>query len=97
MFCNLDGFRASDNPPGTVLADVVITTTRPDLVIMNLLVELTFPFNSYKCTHQEENCYLLMSDLEIKGFSVSFLTIEIGTLGHFLPSTLFALHLPVKT
>ena len=33
MYCDLDRFRASDNPPATVPINLVSTSARPDVVV----------------------------------------------------------------
>ena len=56
------------------------------------LLELTIPTNTYEALQvarsrkSEKPTYLqLVSDLEDCGLSVSFQTLEIGSLGHFTP------------
>ena len=50
LYCDLDGWRASDNPPATIPPKLLVTSARPDIVIQNgsdiLLLELTVPHNT---------------------------------------------------
>ena len=57
-------------------------------------VELTIPYNSPECLanakHRKKtktNYQLALSDLDSRGYPASLITIEIGALGHWLPST----------
>ena len=50
LYADLQGYRACDNPPATIPLDIMVTSARPDLVILRhkgiLLIELTIPYNS---------------------------------------------------
>ena len=102
LYGDLDGFRATDNPPTTVPPNILITSARPDIVFVCvdkhlIILELTIPFNSpesmKKANNFKTNKYeLLLSDLESNGYAPEFLAMEIGALGHHRPGTLSALH-----
>ena len=92
IFADLPGQRASDSPLATIPTDIWTTTCRPDLVLIlkpNItLFELTVPFNSPEALSAArpslKSSYLqLITDLEDRGWSVSYFTLEIGSLGHF--------------
>ena len=97
LFSDLPGSRAHDNPQATVPHDLVITSARPDMVYIKgntvTLVELTIPANSLdhlrsaKTRKSHKPLYqTLLSDLDSLGKKASLITIEIGSLGHSLPS-----------
>lgn len=107
IYSDLTGFRACDNPPSTIPPDLIVTSARPDIVILRekevLLLELTVPHNSldsisnaHRRKEGKENYCSLLSDLEAKRFSAAYQAIEIGSLGHSLPRSLKTLrrHLP---
>ena len=102
IYGDLSSFRASDNPLATVPPEIVVTSARPDMVVVRnceiLLIELTVPYNSpesianaHSRKEAKENYNMLLDDLEAKGYSASLLAIEIGSLGHSLTSTQAAL------
>ena len=69
VFADLDNLRASESPPATILYDVVVTTARPDIIVLSRdgkirIAELTI------CTKR-------------KGIKATYTTIEIGALGHY--------------
>ena len=84
--------RASDSSPATLPMNISTTRARPDVVIDNSavrLLELTVPTNTREALQAarirklNKPLYLqLISDLEERGLSVSFRTLEIGSLGH---------------
>ena len=99
LFADLDGLRAEDNPPATIPPSVLSTPLRPDLVFQEnqntvRILELTVPTNTPeglrnaqdRKQNKTEYC-ILLSDLEDKGWTVSYDTIEIGSLGHFTNCT----------
>lgn len=103
VIVDLPGLRAGENPPSTIPSEVLVTTARPDIVVIRdqqvIFIELTIPFNSPEslanARHRKEskpNYQLALSDLEFRGYRANLTTIEIGTLGHWLPSTRSALH-----
>ena len=74
----------------------VVTSAQPDNVIIEqkevTLIELTIPHNSLDDTTRakerksdKELYQQAINDLETKGFLTNLYTIEIGTLGHWLP------------
>ena len=86
-------WRASDSPPATLPMNISTTRARPDVVLIDnsavCLLELTVPTNTREALQaariRELNkpLYLqLISDLEERGLSVSFRSLEIGSLGH---------------
>ena len=50
LFADLPGMRASDNPQGIIPDSILVTSARPDIVIIErkvvTLIELTIPHNS---------------------------------------------------
>ena len=97
MSTDLPGKRASDSPLATIPADISTTTSRPYLVLITgrviTFLELTVPFNSpealaaARSRKSLKSHYLqLATDLEDSRWSVSYFTLEIGSLGHFQPN-----------
>ena len=101
MFADLPNLRASDNPMATIPMEILSRPSRPDIVMRQnevILLELTVPFKSPESMsktkqHKEskELYQLALSDLEANGFDPLLLTLEIGALGHWLPSSRRAL------
>ena len=96
MYADIDQWRAEDTPLSTL--------SRPDIVIVHSrskqihLLELTIPTNSQKGLDQARERKLnkpeynyLISDLEVIGWSPSYDTIEIGSLGQLPSSSLEAI------
>ena len=86
-------WRASDSPPATLPMNISTTRARPDVVLIDnsavRLLELTVPTNTREALQAarirklNKPLYLqLISDLEERGLSVSFRSLEIGSLGH---------------
>ena len=87
------------NPPTTIPPTVLTTSLRPDLVILEnqdsiRMLELTVPTNTpeglriARDRKQNKTEYgIPCVDLEDKGWTVSYDTIEIGSLGHYTSST----------
>uniref|UniRef100_A0A1X7SDJ4 Uncharacterized protein n=1 Tax=Amphimedon queenslandica TaxID=400682 RepID=A0A1X7SDJ4_AMPQE len=48
--------------------------------------------NARERKHAKENYISLLGDLNSRGYSTSFESIEIGSLGHFQPATVSSLH-----
>ena len=50
LYADLPGFRASDNHHSTIPPDILVTSARPDIVLVRpgevILLELTIPYNS---------------------------------------------------
>ena len=78
LIADLPNLRATDNPPSTIPSEILDTTARPDIVIIQqheiTLLELTVPFNSPEglanAKHRKEgkeNYQLVLSDLESRG------------------------------
>ena len=98
ILADLPGLRAEENPPSTIPSELLVTTARPDIVVIAnqevTLVELTIPFNSPESLinakqrkEDKPNYQLALSDLDSRGFRSSLITVEIGSLGHWLPGT----------
>ena len=75
----------------TVPTDVLVTSQKPDLVVVNridkklTLLELSVPFEqNIDSTHQYkiDRYRNLISDIENNGFNVKYYAIEIGSRGH---------------
>ena len=97
LYTDIPGLRAEENPASTIPLVLMVTTARPDMVYINVntvvLIELTIPFNSPESLSKEkfrkgtkELYQQLLSDLESAGKQATLITIEIGSLGHSLPS-----------
>ena len=72
-------------------------SSRPDIVLVSndhiILLELPVVTNTEEhfatASSRKVSCYgPLLSDLECTGLLVGLVTIEVGCLGHFLPSTI---------
>ena len=103
LYADIDQWRAEDTPPSTIPPNILSTSSRPDIVIVNSLskqihlLELTIPTNSQKGLDQARERKLnkpkynyLISDLKVIGWSPSYDTIEIESLGHLPSSSLEA-------
>ena len=97
LYTDIPGLRAQENPASTIPLVLMVTTTRPDMVYINVntvvLIELTIPFKSPESLSKaklrkgtKELYQQLLSDLESAGKQATLITIEIGSLGHSLPS-----------
>uniref|UniRef100_A0A1X7UFF2 Reverse transcriptase zinc-binding domain-containing protein n=1 Tax=Amphimedon queenslandica TaxID=400682 RepID=A0A1X7UFF2_AMPQE len=95
IFADLNNLRASDTPPATIPLNIIVTTARPDIVIIDgryiCLLELTIPSNNMASLtnarerkQRKENYISLVSDLSSRGYATDLETVEIGALGHFL-------------
>ena len=95
---DLPGLRASDNPVSTIPESTLVTSARPDMVLVRAdeitLIELTVPHNSLESLSRARKrksgreVYLqALGDLEAKGLISHLHTIEIGSLGHWLPTS----------
>ena len=104
MYADLPGHRASDSPPATIPTDILSTFCRPDLFLCVgstiKILELTVcsntveGFSNARSRKQCKQMYIeMVGDLESRGYvySVSYNTIEIGSLGHYTNLTLKAL------
>ena len=98
LYADLPGMRANDSPTSTIPENLLITSARPDIVLVGdcevTLIELTIPHNSKegltnaRTRKTEKQAYQqAVSDLEMKGLDSDLFTIEIGTLGHWLPTS----------
>ncbi len=102
LYVDLPGYQASDNPPSTIPSDILVTSARPDIVLVRpsevILLKLTIPYNSPDALSNakerketKQNYQLVLSDLDARGLSSTLFTIEIGALGHWLPCSSSAL------
>ena len=93
LYADLPGHRASDSPPSTIPPDILSTSCRPDLILLQeksiKLLELTVcgntteGFANARSRKQTKQDYIsLLNDLESTGYTVSYDTIEVGSLGH---------------
>ena len=98
LYADLPNLRASDNPPATIPPEILVTSARPDIVIVNsnsiIIIELTIPYNSpvsltnaHTRKSTKQSYQMVLSDLESKGYRSILVPIEIGALGHSLLST----------
>ena len=107
LYGDVAGYRACVNPQATIPPDLICTTARPDIVIINsdkvIMLELTVPTNTSELLHQaqarsskigKENYQMLQIDLEDMGLSTNFVMVEIGALGHSFPSSASSLRAP---
>ena len=96
LYVDLPGKRASEAPQATVPISILVTSARPDMVLIRgleiTLIELTVPYdsrenlNNARFRKSNKSSYLeLVSDLEAKGYSATLITCEISSLGHSLP------------
>ena len=95
---NIDHHRHSDSPPTTVPPNILTTSLRPDIVIITeeskhiLILELTVPTNTIdglenarRRKQNKQEYGSLINDIVSAGhYSVTYDTIEVGTLGHFI-------------
>ena len=94
LYADLPGYRYSDSPLATVPSSLVVTTARPDIVIVKddevRMLELTICINTQsgfensRVRKQSKSNYIaLANDLEACGYSADLVTLEVGSLGHF--------------
>ena len=94
IYADIEGAKVNG---GTLPPEVVITTQRPDLVIVNrnttpptvLLAELTCPFTrniEAENKRKRERYEFLVTDIEEAGYKCSNLPFEIGSRGHVTQS-----------
>ena len=91
LYGDIHLLRTSDSSPATLPMNISTTRARPDVIDNSAvrLLELTVPTNTREALQAarirklNKPLYLqLISDLEERGLSVSFRTLEIGSLGH---------------
>ena len=51
LLADIPSWRASDSPPSTLPANISTTTSRPDLVLIENILELTVPSNNKEALH----------------------------------------------
>ena len=92
LYVDLPGLCASESPPATLHTDLSTSTARPDIVLVSeesvTMLELTIPSNSKEAIIKakerktnKSNYNLLIGDLEERRLSVTYRTLEIGSLG----------------
>ena len=95
LYIDLPGKHASENPSSTVPVSILVTTARPDMVLIRnmviTLIEITVPYDfrenlrNARARKSQKSSYLeLLDDLEAKGYSALLVTCEIS-LGYYLP------------
>ena len=93
VYADLDGFRASSNPPASVLPELCLTPYRPDILVigggMATLLELTVCGDSPRAMQQaqsrkggREDYLAISSHLQAIGLKSTYHTVEITSLGH---------------
>ena len=96
LYADLPGMRANENPASTIRIPevILVTSARPDIVLVEgevTLIELTIPHNSLESLSKARDCMSkkksICSDLEAKGLASHLHTIEIGSLGHWYPTS----------
>ena len=108
LYADLPGKRASNNPPATLPLNLSVSADRPDVVVVSdrviRILELTIPTNNtnhlLQAKHRKEaKYYSLPIDLQSHPdvSSVSYSTLEVGSLGHYLPSAIQTLQLVLPT
>ena len=98
LFLDLPGKLASENPP-TIPNNLCYTTLKPDIDMLTdsqlCVVELTVPMNSLpnilatkERKQQKQHFNSLVSDILAAGklSSITYFTLEVGSLGHYLPT-----------
>ena len=93
IYADLRGRLANINPPSAIPPNISTTSDRPDLIFVSeteiSLLELRICRNSPSGFSEaqgrkEEKYAPLILDLKERGKVVSFITLKIGTLGHFI-------------
>ena len=96
LYADLPNLQAEESPPTTIPLQLVCTSSRPDIVIVQdqavKMIELMICSNSLNAMKEarrrkesKQNYQSLLSDLCKKGLDASYLTLEIGALGHHPP------------
>ena len=102
IFANLPGWLASESPLATLPADLSSSSDRPDIVvttatevsILELTVCANVASNFASAKRRKEDRYApLIADLETRGLTVIYVTLELGTLGHYTKDVPRALQL----
>ena len=92
IFADLPGWLASESPLATLPADLSSSSDRPDIVvttatevsILELTVCANVASNFASAKRRKEDRYAsLIADLEARGLTVIYVTLELGTLGHY--------------
>ena len=97
VYCDLQGFRATGNPPSTIPPEILPTSARPDIVIVSAgcisMVELTVPWSTedslasvkrHKTMATKDNYQLVLSDMTSRNIRAELITVVIGCLGHHM-------------
>ena len=96
IFADLPNLRADESPPATVPPQLLCTSARPDIVICKdnvvQIIELTVCSNNARAMleakrrkESKELYQALLNDLLRRDIKASYLTIEVGALGHHPP------------
>ena len=107
VYCNLQCFRATGNPPSTIPPEILPTSARPDIVIVSAgcisMVELAVPWSSedilasakrHKTT--KDKYRLVLSHVASRNIRAELITMESSCLGHHMNDLFRALkHLPL--
>ena len=102
VYCDLQSFRATDNPPSTIPLEILPTSARPDIVIVLAgcisIVELAAPWNSEdslasakRLKTTKDNYQLVLSDVVSRNIRAELITMEIGRLGHHTNDVFYTL------
>ena len=101
LYADLPGLRANESPPATLPTNLSTSTARPDIVVSEnnvTMIELTIPsvsraamIKAKERKNNKLNYNSLIGDLEHRGLSVNYRTLEIGSLGHYLPDAVFCI------
>ena len=102
LYADLPGFLANTSPPATIPLNLSSTSDRPDLVIISPdeigILELTVcynaPSNLEAAKKRKMDKYAaLVADLESGSTLVTYVTLEIGCLGHYTKDAVKSLQL----
>lgn len=97
LYANLPGLRASESTPATLPTSISTSIAKPDIVLTSedsiTMFELIIVTNSQEAMQmvkerksKKPNYMSLIFDLEERGLKVTYLTLEIGSFGHYFNS-----------
>ena len=103
IYADLPGLMASESPPAAVPLHILVTSARPDIVIIEDVtitsLKLTIPINAKEGLHNarewklsKENYIALLGDLQSRGFIAQLEIMEVGSLGHFSSACIHSIH-----
>ena len=103
IFADLPGWLASESPLATLPADLsssssdrpdIVVTTATEVSILELTVCANVASNFASAKRRKEDRYApLIADLEARRLTVIYVTLELGTLGHYTKDAPRALQL----